>query len=198
MRLRILLLPTPLPRRTYKPQPPSRYLPLTLLKRRRNPPTHPLTHPPTHPPHPHQLKYLCEGTTSPSLYASTGSGCVSFRLLNLRDSYKFALMRGNVSSPLLLATSAAVGFVQPNEVSRSRWVGEWVGRRALRTCTHSRWVGGGIDVYMHTTPPLIQPPTHYTLHTQVTQIHLALTDTSGEVRSFFSSSSYPPTHPRIQ
>ncbi|GAB5031736.1 inactive purple acid phosphatase 27-like [Nannochloropsis oceanica] len=69
---------------------------------------------------PVKLKYLHEETSASlpaSLYSSTGQGCVSFRLLNLRDAYSFAVMRGNVTSPLLLATSAAVGFKEPNEVA---------------------------------------------------------------------------------
>ena len=83
-----------------------------------------------------QLKYLSEQTSSSlpsSLYSSTGQGCVSFRLLNLRDSYSFALMRGNVSSPLLLARSAAVGFKEPNEVGREGGrEGGWRGGRNER------------------------------------------------------------------
>ncbi|KAM3571335.1 hypothetical protein VYU27_006628 [Nannochloropsis oceanica] len=70
---------------------------------------------------PVKLKYLHEETSASlpaSLYSSTGQGCVSFRLLNLRDAYSFAVMRGNVTSPLLLATSAAVGFKEPNEVTQ--------------------------------------------------------------------------------
>ncbi len=103
---------------------------------------------------PPQLRYLHEETSASlpaSLYSSTGQGCISFRLLNLRDAYSFALMRGNVTSPLLLATSTAVGFKEPNEVGREGGgeEGRENGRTEERKGKHHR---NSLFPFLPTTP----------------------------------------------
>jgi len=52
--------------------------------------------------------------SSDSNYMKTGSGSVTFRLLNMRSDYVFAFMRGSLKKPTLAALSNAVAFTDYN------------------------------------------------------------------------------------
>ena len=59
-------------------------------------------------------KYKMCSDVSPD-YIRTGSGNTTFRLVNMRSAYTFALFSGQ-DHPVLLATSKSVSFKNPNEV----------------------------------------------------------------------------------
>lgn len=61
------------------------------------------------------VNYAWASHSECSDYLSTGAGCYTFTLINMRTDYAFVFMRNGIDSPVISGVSNAVAFANPNE-----------------------------------------------------------------------------------